>query len=329
MNVNFRTFKLSVVSAWLSAIIVLFGLTTFDASAEENSKHSDSEQDEHYEKHLSKDEAHEQGAGAIGQKLANPLSDLWSLSFNNMVPAFYDGDVNKGDAKLGATTIFQPVLPIPLKGEGNSAWRMITRPVIPIVWSTPVPTGRDKFDHVTGIGDIQLPLLLSIPSSIAGKFILGGGPVFEFPTATDDDLGADQWSAGPAVVLGYKAKHLTSVLFFNYFWKVGESGQSDATPDTSKGSLLYSFTYALADGWQVGTNPTMSYNDRASSGNKWNVPIGGFVGRTIKVGKTPLNMKLGIEYSAISQDDFGQQATLRLQITPVIAGLIKNPIFGK
>ena len=268
-------------------------------------------------------------AGAIGQKLANPLSDLWSLNFNSFVPAFYDGDVNQGDSKLGATTIFQPVLPIPLAGEGKSEFRMIVRPVIPIVWSTPVPTGFDDFDHVSGIGDIQLPFVFAVPASIAGKWILGAGPVFEFPTATDDDLGVDQYSAGPAVAIGHKGENLTSVFFFNYFWKIGEAGQDDDTPDTSKGSLLYSFTYKLKDGWQVGTNPNISYNDRASSGNKWNVPIGGFIGRTIKMGNTPVNIKLGVEYSAIKQDDFGQQAALRLQFTPVIASLIKNPIFGK
>ncbi len=250
--------KLSGVSAWLSAMVVLLGVTTFDASAEENSKHSDSEQDEHYEKRPSKDEAHEQDAGAIGAKLANPLSDLWSLSFNVQLVQFFDGDVNKGDAKLGSSTIFQPVLSIPLKGEGNSAWRMITRPVIPIIWSTPVPEGFDDFDHVTGIGDIQLPFLLSIPSSKVGNFIVGGGPIFEFPTATDDDLGADQWSLGPAVVFGYKAKKWTAILFPNYFWKIGSAGQSSSTPDTSKGTLLYSFTYNLPDAWQVGTNPTIS-----------------------------------------------------------------------
>lgn len=278
------------------------------------------------------DEAKKKGGGdmgEIGKKLANPLADLWALNFNSFMPAFYDGDINEGDSKLGATTIFQPVLPVPLSGEGKDEFRVIVRPVVPIVWSTPVPKGYDDFDHVTGIGDIQLPFVFSVPASIAGKWILGAGPVFEFPTATDDDLGADQWSMGPAIAVGHKSKKLTSVLFLNYFWKVGSAGQSDDTPDTSKGTLLYSFQYALKDGWQIGTNPTISYNDRASSGNKWNVPIGAFIGRTLPVGNTPMNFKLGVEYSAIRPDDFGQQAALRLQITPIIPGLIQKPLFGK
>jgi hypothetical protein len=276
-------------------------------------------------------EAPKSGGGSnmdeVGKKLANPLADLWALNFNSFVPGFFDGDVNKGDAKLGATTIFQPILPIPLSGEGADEFRVILRPVVPIVWGTPTPDGFDQFDYNSGIGDIQLPFVFSVPESIAGKWILGAGPVFEFPTATDDDLGADQWSAGPAVAVGHKGEKLTSVLFFNYFWKVAGAGQDDK-PDTHKGSLLYSFQYALGDGWQVGTNPTITYNHKASSGNKWNVPIGAFIGKTLKMGSTPVNFKLGVEYSAISPDDFGQQAALRLQVTPIIGGLVKKPLFG-
>ena len=266
--------------------------------------------------------------GEVGKKLANPLASLWALNFNSFTPAFYDGDVNQGDSQLGATTIFQPVLPIPLFGEGEDQFRVIVRPVVPLVWSTPVPTGLDEFDDKSGIGDIQLPFVFAVPDSKAGKWILGAGPVFEFPTASDDALGADQWSAGPAVAVGHKGDKLTSVFFLNYFWKIGESGQDENTPDISKGTLLYSFQYALKDGWQVGTNPTISYNDRASSGNKWNVPVGVFVGKTMKIGKVPVNIKLGVEYSVVSPDDFGQQAAIRLQVTPIIPSLISKSLFG-
>ena len=92
---------------------------------------------------------------------------------------------------------------------------------------------------------------------------------------------------------------------------------------------MYSFNYNLPNAWQVGTNPTITYNDRAASGNKWNVPVGLYVGKTIKIGKTPVNIKVGLEYSVVSEDAFGKRTAIRFQITPVIPGLIKNPIFGK
>jgi hypothetical protein len=266
--------------------------------------------------------------GAVGAKLANPLSDLWALQFNNEVLKFSDGDLNSGDAQIGSDTIFQPVLPIPLYGEGKSEWRMIVRPVVPLIYSASTPSGDGNFSKHSGVGDIQLPALVALPASIAGKWIVGAGPVMQFPTASDKKLGSRQYGIGPAIALGYKSKNATSVLFLNYVWKVGEAGQSDYTKDLNQGTLLYAWTYSLANAWQIGFNPTISYNDQASHGNKWNVPIGIFVGKTVKFNNKPVNIKAGIEYSVISEDDFGKRAMLRIQVTPIIAGLIKNPIFG-
>jgi hypothetical protein len=47
------------------------------------------------------------------------------------------------------------------------------------------------------------------------------------------------------------------------------------------------------------------------------------------VGGLPVNIKVGGEYSVVSQDLFGQRFQFRLQITPVIPSLIGNPIFGR
>ena len=299
----------------LCAAAMLFALAPVSATAEEKAA-------------ADADGTGKINLGEVGKKLANPLGNLWNLSMNFEAPKFFDGDLNAGDPEIGADMIFQPVLPIPLYGEGDATWRMITRPIIPIIFSTPVPQGFDDFRHTGGIGDIQLPLLLSFPESIAGKWILGAGPLGVFPSATDDDLGSDQWGLGGAFVVGYKAKKYTAMVFPNYFWKVGEAGQGDK-PDINAGSLLYAFIYELGDAWQVGTNPTVSYNHAASDGNKWNVPIGLMVGRTIKIGKTPVNIKVISEYSVVSEDDFGKRWAFRIQITPVTRALIQNPLFGK
>jgi hypothetical protein len=265
---------------------------------------------------------------AVGKKLANPLASLWALNFNVEALKFSDGDANSGDPQVGSDVIFQPILPIPLFGEGDDQWRVILRPVVPLIFSSSTPSGNGNFSQHSGIGDIEIPLVVSLPDSIAKKWIIGAGPVFEFPTGTDKKLGSRQYSMGPAIALGYKAEKSTSVLFFNYFWKIGEAGQSESVADVNKGSLLYSFTYSLPQAWQVGFNPTITYNDQGASGNQWNVPIGIFIGKTVKFNNKPVNIKAGFEYSVVSQDDYGKRALLRLQITPVIAGLIKNPIFG-
>ena len=99
----------------------------------------------------------------VGAKLANPVSDVWAL-FTEFDLNFNDGDLNEGDAKVGGRMIFQPVMPIPLYGEGKDAWKLITRPTVPFIFSEPVPKSLGKFRHLGGLGDIQLPMLVSPPS---------------------------------------------------------------------------------------------------------------------------------------------------------------------
>jgi hypothetical protein len=242
---------------------------------------------------------------------------------------FFDGDVNTGDPKLGSGVNLQPVMPFPLFGEGKDQWKLITRPIIPIVFNQPTPTGFDKFKNRGGIGDIQLPLLLNPPVSLLGNFILGAGPVFEFPSSTNDTIGNHQYAVGPAVVAGYRNKFLTAILFPNYFFSIGSRGdRQSGTRDTSKLSLLYALNFNLPNAWQIGMNPTISYNDKAMSGDKWTVPVGLYGGKTIRVGGMPVNIKLGLEYSVVSPDTFGKRAQIRLQVTPVVPGLVQKPIFG-
>ena len=53
-----------------------------------------------------------------GRKLSNPLSDVWAL-FTEFDFNFSDGNVNSGHLRAGGRTIFQPILPLPLYGEGE------------------------------------------------------------------------------------------------------------------------------------------------------------------------------------------------------------------
>src|SRR4029450_11801691 len=52
-----------------------------------------------------------------GKRLSNPLSDVWAL-FTRFDASFAGGDVNLGDAKVGGSMLFQPILPMPLHGSG-------------------------------------------------------------------------------------------------------------------------------------------------------------------------------------------------------------------
>jgi hypothetical protein len=269
------------------------------------------------------------GLGKVGAKLADPTADIWALQFNISAPSFYDGNINEGNDEIGGSVVFQPVMPIPLYGKGENKWKMITRPVVPIILNQPKPTGPDRFKQRGGLGDIQLPFLLNPSEKILGNWIFAAGPVFEFPTGTTKFLSSQQFSVGPAVALGYKTPKMTAVLFPNYFFGYADRGDRDNNTDSvSKLSMLYALIFNLPDAWQIGTNPSISYNAQAGRGDKWTVPIGIFGARTIKIGNTPMNIRAGIEYSVVRPDSFGQVAQIKFQITPVIPGLISKSIFG-
>jgi len=222
--------------------------------------------------------------GEIGAKLSNPVSDVWAL-FTEIDLDFSDGDVNLGDPKVGSRMIFQPVLPFPLYGSGENEWKLITRPIIPILFSQPVPTGLDRFDHEAGLADITLPMLVS-PST--GRWLLGAGPAWLFPTSTEDAFGRQQWGVGPSAVFGYMNETGVIGVFPQYYFGIGSRGdRPSSVTDASYMNLLYFAVLNLPDAWQVGMNPTITYDHRAPDGNQWNVPIGLFVAKTTKIGKLP------------------------------------------
>lgn len=259
-----------------------------------------------------------------GRKLSNPLSDVWAL-FTEFDLNFSDGNVNSGRNRAGGRTIFQPILPIPLFGTGEKEWKVITRPTIPFFSGQPIPSGGSRFDREGGLGDIQVPMIISPP--VRG-WILGAGPTWLFPTATKDAFGRQQWGAGPAVVVGRQTEKFTLGVFPQYFFGIGSRGRSSGVADASYMNLLYFMSYNLPNAWQIGFSPTVTYDRRARSGDKWNVPVGFTVSKATRTGGIISKFELGFEYSVVSENTFGQRALVKLSVIPVIPSLIRKPMFG-
>jgi len=260
----------------------------------------------------------------VGAKLANPVSDVWAL-FTQFGFTSADGDANLGDEQFGGNVLFQPIMPIPLFGKGKDSWKIIMRPTVPLLLGTPVPAGFDDFGHKTGLGDTLLPLPVAWP---AGNWLLALGPAFTLPTSTVTAFGRQQWAAGPTGILGYKTKDWIALVFPQYYFGIGSRGDQGKKPDASYMSLLYALVYNLPDAWQIGMNPVINYDNKAKSGNRWNVPVGMMAAKTTKIGNRPVKFQFGVEYSVVNQDAFGQRVLLKLNIIPVIQSLIKDPLLG-
>jgi len=52
------------------------------------------------------------------------------------------------------------------------------------------------------------------------------------------------------------------------------------------------------------------------------------VTKTTAIAKHPVKFQFGVEYSVVSEDDFGKRFMVRFNVIPVISALVKNPIFG-
>jgi hypothetical protein len=265
--------------------------------------------------------------GDVGAKLSDPTSNVWAL-FTEFDLSFSDGDLNQGDDRLGGAVIFQPILPVPLYGEGKEQWKVLTRPTLPFVFSQAIPRTPNEFFNVAGIGDMTLPLPLTPPPEMTGHWIMGLGPAFLFPTATRDELGQDQFAFGPTGILGYKTKDFTVGVFPQYYYKIGSVGNQTGREPINSMNLLYFAFLNLPDAWQVGFAPTITYNRRQERENRWNVPIGLTVTKTTAIAKKPVKFQFAFEYSVVSEDDFGKRFLVRFNVIPVIQALVSKPIFG-
>lgn len=318
------------MNVWVAAVPLIAGLLAcvFASTAAAHPPEDDHSHHPGAPQHPADHSGTEHGSlGQVGAKLSNPLSDVWAL-YTEFDFTFNGGNANQGDDKFGSLMNFQPIMPIPLYGEGDDAWKVIFRPAVPIQFAAPRPDGVNNTNYDAGLADILMPLPIAPP--LANKNIIFGiGPGITLPTASKVQLGRRQWQMGPVGVFGYKTKDFVAVLFPQYYFGVGGRGdQGSNIENASNMNLLYVLNINLPKAWQVGFNPVITYDHKASRGNKWNVPVGILVAKTTKIGKMPVKIQFGAEYSVVSQDDFGKRALFKVNVIPVIKSLIPNPIFG-
>jgi hypothetical protein len=77
--------------------------------------------------------------------------------------------------------------------------------------------------------------------------------------------------------------------------------------------LQYFVAYNLKKGWYLQMAPIITANWRASSGNIWTVPVGGGIGRIMKLGFQPNNWQAEFCGNAVYPSG-GSSWTMRMQI---------------
>jgi hypothetical protein len=180
---------------------------------------------------------------------------------------------------------------------------LISRTIQPIVWQ-PTPTANAGGQY--GFGDMNPTFFLS-PAK-PGMLIWGAGPAIVIPTATSAALGQGKLSFGPSVVTLVQPGHWTLGALVNNVFSVAGSTHR---PYVNQMLLQYFITYNLKKGWNINTGPILTANWRkrgvgdAATGNDttgggvWTVPVGGGVGRIMRLGYQPVNLSLNFYGNAV------------------------------
>ena len=234
--------------------------------------------------------------GDLAKKTQNPVSDLISVPFESN----FNFGVGPND-DLQYILNVQPVMPFRLSED----WNLITRTIIPLIDQPELGPG---VGDVFGLGDIQLSLFLSPAKS--GALIWGIGPIFQFPTATDDALGSDKWSAGPtAAALTIRGPWVLGALV-NHLWSF--AGDDDRA-DVNQTLIQPIVTYNLPGGWFLTSVPYITANWETDGDDRWTVPIGIGVGKVHRFGTLPVGLELASYYNVV-RPDAAAEWTLRFRI---------------
>lgn len=242
-----------------------------------------------------------QAAGAsdsaeLAKKLSNPVASLISvpLQFN------YDEGFGPKDAyKL--TLNVQPVIPITL----NEEWNLIVRTIVPVVYQDSLANG---ISSEFGLGDTVQSFFLSPKDPTANGWIWAIGPVFLWPTGTDDILGSGKWGAGPTGLLLKQEHGWTYGVLANHIWSyAGDDDRSEVNATFLQPFLSYTTPQATT----LGINTETTYD---WAGEQWTVPINLFISQLVKFGNQPVQFSAGPRYYVESPDG-GPEWGVRFVVT--------------
>ncbi|MGH8120479.1 MAG: neuromedin U [Gammaproteobacteria bacterium] len=229
----------------------------------------------------------------IAKEDQNPLTRFYTVRFEDNAQFGFGPD----NEVLNFFRI-QPLIPFKL----NENWHLVIRAIIPIAHQ-PWP------ESTNGLSDIGLNFFLT--PGRTGKFIWGVGPGFLLPTATDERIGTEKWSAGPAVAAAYfSGPWVIGGVIQNLWSFAGDDQRQEVNVMTFRPLINYN----LPNGWYLSSSPSIVANWKADGANRWLVPLGGGFGRIFTIDNQRISALLE-SYYHVRSPEIGPDWQLRFQVS--------------
>jgi hypothetical protein len=225
----------------------------------------------------------------LAKQASNPISSLISVPFQSNYDCCYGP--NQGGRW---TTNIQPVIPIKI-GED---WNLVVRTIVPVIAAQ---AQSPTIGSATGLGDTTQSFFVSPQRTGPSGIIWGVGPVFVYPTATDQFLGARRWGAGVTGVVLKQESGWTYGVLANHIWSIADADPGKFTGTDISNTFVQPFlSYTTPSGFTTAINSESSYNWLT---RRWTVPINLLFAQVFKIGDQPVQFQAGPRYYAQTPDN--------------------------
>ena len=212
-------------------------------------------------------------------KANNPLADLIAVNLHN----YYSPRLNEVPDESANTMWLRMVTPY---------WRLIPRVSLPIQVAPVADTSTTPttYNAVTGIGDLNV-FATFVVTPDESPAMVGIGPIYTAPTASNDALGAGKHQIGLAGLTVWSKGILLLGALVNY--QIGVGGDS-SKPRTQYIGAQPFMMLQLGKGYYLRSSPIWYFNIEDPG---YNVPFGLGAGKAIITDKVVYNLFMEPQFS--------------------------------